>query len=165
MRLRGFVFLYLALAGCHDNMVQQPRDDPYESSPLFANNMAMRSPPSGTVTRDAAQREGATKPPPITQSLLARGKERYGIYCAVCHGYDGRGRGFVTTRGFPHPPSYLEPRLRAATAAHFYDVITNGYGIMYSYADRVEPADRWAIAAYIRVLQEAQRKVDRPDAS
>jgi mono/diheme cytochrome c family protein len=91
----------------------------------------------------------------MTPALIERGRERFGIYCSMCHGYDGRGDGIVPARGFPHPPSYLEPRLVAAPAAHFYDVISNGYGAMYGYADRVEPADRWAIAAYIRALQIA----------
>lgn len=146
----------LCLAGCGGNMVQQPRDDAYEASDLFADGMVMRHPPDGTVARDTPERIAATRRPPLTPALLKRGAERYAIYCAVCHGADGRGDGIVTTRGFPHPPSYLEPRLRAAPASHFYDVITHGYGVMYSYADRVEPADRWAIAAHIRVLQQAQ---------
>jgi mono/diheme cytochrome c family protein len=89
----------------------------------------------------------------LTPQLLARGQERFHIYCAVCHGRTGKGNGEVVRRGFPAPPSYHLPRLRKAPIGHFYDVITNGYGAMYSYATRVEPADRWAIAAYIRALQ------------
>jgi mono/diheme cytochrome c family protein len=163
MRVAAMLVLF-ALTGCGGNMVQQPRDDAYEDSQLFADGKVMQLPPDGTVSRDAAVRALAAQRPPLTAELLARGRERYGIYCAVCHGAAGRGDGFVTTRGFPPPPSYLESRLRAAPAAHFYDVISNGYGVMYSYADRVEPADRWAIAAYIRVLQSAQPQRDAPHA-
>jgi mono/diheme cytochrome c family protein len=93
----------------------------------------------------------------VTAALLKRGRERFDIYCSPCHGLDGRGDGMVVTRGFPRPPSYFEPRLLAAPATTFYDAITKGYGVMYSYAARVEPRDRWAIVAYIRALQQAKR--------
>src|SRR5438067_9614077 len=92
-------------------------------------------------------------PVSLTPQLLARGRERYDIYCSMCHGRTGNGNGMIVQRGFPVPPSYHIDRLRNAPIGHFYDVITNGYGVMYSYAARVEPADRWAIAAYIRALQ------------
>jgi mono/diheme cytochrome c family protein len=85
--------------------------------------------------------------------LLERGKERYDIFCAPCHGFDGDGDGMVVRRGFPAPPSYHSAALMKAPASHFLDVMTNGYGVMYSYADRVAPADRWAIVTYIRALQ------------
>lgn len=145
----------LALAACDQNMVQQSRYDVYEETELFPHGMVMQPPPEGTVARDTPQRLAATVRPPITRALLERGRERFAIYCSVCHGEDGRGHGPVVERGFPQPPSYLEPRLIAAPAAHFYEVITDGYGVMYSYADRVPPQDRWAIAAHIRVLQNA----------
>lgn len=145
----------LLLAGCDQNMVQQPRYDEYERWPLTADNSAMQAPPEGTVAQDAPAHAAATERPPLTPALLARGRERFEIYCSMCHGYDGRGDGIVPARGFPKPPSYLEPRLVKAPVAHFYDVISNGYGVMYSYADRVSPRDRWAIAAYIRALQAA----------
>lgn len=96
-----------------------------------------------------------TFPFPITREVLERGHERFDIYCSPCHGRTGEGNGMVVQRGFPPPPSYHIDRLRQAPAGHFFDVITQGYGIMYSYAQRVEPADRWAIAAYIRVLQKS----------
>jgi mono/diheme cytochrome c family protein len=92
----------------------------------------------------------------ITMQLLERGRERFDIYCAPCHSPVGDGDGMVARRGFPHPPSYHIARLREAPDRHFYDVMTNGYGIMYSYADRVTPEDRWAIVAYIRALQRSQ---------
>lgn len=145
----------LALAGCN-NMVQQPRYDEYERTPLFPNDMAMQHPPDGVVARETPAELAAAQRPPMTKALLERGRERFGIYCAPCHAADGSGNGVIPSRGFPHPPDYRSARLRAAPVSHFYDVITNGYGVMYSYADRVSPADRWAIAAYIRVLQQAQ---------
>jgi mono/diheme cytochrome c family protein len=99
----------------------------------------------------------ATSPVPVTRELLARGRERFAIYCAVCHGEDGYGQGIVVRRGFPPPPSYHEDRLRTAPDGHFYDVITRGYGVMLPFADRLTPADRWAVVAYVRALQQSQR--------
>ena len=98
----------------------------------------------------------ATNPLPINRQTLDRGRERFDIYCSPCHSIAGDGDGMVPRRGFPHPPSYHTPRLRNAPDAHFYNVITQGYGMMYSYADRVAPNDRWAIVAYIRALQLSQ---------
>ena len=98
----------------------------------------------------------ATNPLPIDHATLARGRERFDIYCSPCHSIAGDGDGMVVRRGFPSPPSYHTDRLRNAPDAHFYSVITNGYGMMYSYVDRVAPADRWAIVAYIRALQLSQ---------
>ena len=98
----------------------------------------------------------AVNPLPITRQTLARGRERFDIYCSPCHSMAGDGDGMVVRRGFPSPPSYHTDRLRNAPDAHFYSVITNGYGMMYSYADRVRPDDRWAIIAYIRALQLSQ---------
>lgn len=106
--------------------------------------------------------QGATDQAPhanslaITPTLLLRGQQRYDIYCAACHGLDGRGDGMVVQRGFPAPPSYHSERLREAPDSHFYNVITHGYGVMYPYADRVSPDDRWAIVAYVRALQLSQ---------
>ena len=168
----------LALAGCeravHD-MYRQPRYDPGEASPLFPDGKADRPPPPGSVPVAAGVPAATTSgrpgrqlpaewevaassqaPPPITQALLARGQERYGIYCLPCHSPLGDGDGPVVRRGFPAPPSYHQPRLREAPDRHFYDVISNGHGVMHSYADRVAPQDRWAIVAYIRALQLIQ---------
>jgi mono/diheme cytochrome c family protein len=92
----------------------------------------------------------------ITKADLQRGKQRYEIYCGVCHGVAGDADGMIVRRGFVKPPSFHEQRLKDAPVGHFYDVITNGFGAMYSYNDRIFPEDRWRIVAYIRVLQLAQ---------
>jgi len=103
-----------------------------------------------------AAQPGYSNPLPITPQLLKRGQQRFDIYCAPCHGRAGDGDGMIARRGFPHPPSYHADALRNAPDSHFYDVITNGYGAMYPYADRITPQDRWAIVAYIRALQLSQ---------
>jgi mono/diheme cytochrome c family protein len=148
--------LVLALAAC-DEMSHQPRYDSYETSTLFADGKSLQAPPEGTIARDdPALEEALGHRPPVTRALLARGRERYDIYCSPCHDFSGYGRGSVPARGFPQPPSFHIARLRAVPSAYFVDVITHGHGVMYSYADRVKPADRWAIAAYIRALQLSQ---------
>jgi mono/diheme cytochrome c family protein len=136
---------FLALSGC-DDMTSQPKQKVY--APLVAPAKA----PDSTVRFE----DKAVPPPPVTLALLERGQGRFRIYCTPCHSELGDGRGMVVRRGFPAPPSYHIDRLRAAPVEHFYDVITHGYGAMYSYANRVQPADRWAIAAYIRALQLSQ---------
>ena len=95
-------------------------------------------------------------PIPVTKELVDRGQERYNIYCIVCHGPVGNGDGMIVRRGFPTPPTYHDDRLRNAPVGHFFDVMTNGWGKMNSYALQVQPADRWAIVAYIRTLQVSQ---------
>ncbi len=152
MRARRFVIvggLVVALFAC-DNMANQPKRLPFEL-PEGSTAHWPAEPPAGIVARDDAP--GPPTPPPVTLALLQRGRERFDIDCAPCHGRTGQGDGMIVQRGFPHPPSYDEDRLRQAPVQHFYDVITNGYGAMFPYAQRVAPADRWAIAAYIRALQ------------
>lgn len=108
------------------------------------------------LTKGSATVPVYVNPLPITPALLARGRERFNIYCAPCHSVTGDGDGMIARRGFPSPPSYHTDSLRNAPDSHFYQVISNGYGVMYPYADRVAPQDRWAIIAYIRVLQLSQ---------
>lgn len=147
----------MMLAGCEDEMSHQPRYDGYEPSRLFSNRSSLQAPPEDTLAQDTPGRQQALdEAPPITGALLARGRERFGIFCAPCHGLAGDADGTVPSRGFPRPPSMHEERLRAATSAYFVDVISHGHGVMYAYADRVAPADRWAVAAYIRALQLSQ---------
>ena len=141
--------LSVALAAC-DNMANQPKLNPYEL-PYGSQIQWPIEPPSHTIARDEPL--NPPSPPPVTMALLQRGQQRFDINCSPCHGRLGDGDGIIAQRGFPHPPSYYSDALRSAPNQHFYDVITHGYGVMYSYADRVEPADRWAITAYIRALQ------------
>ncbi len=160
-RLRALpplVLPLILLAACEDQSMQtQSRYEVYGKAPLFPDGAEARRPPEGTVEVGALDREAALKePPPVDAALLARGRQRYEAFCAPCHGLTGHGDGMVVQRGFPAPPSYHEDRLRAAPARYVVDVITRGYGVMYSYAARVEPRDRWAIAAYIRALQLSQ---------
>ncbi len=146
MRRRVLPLVLLgALAGC-DDMTTQPKQKTY--APLVAP--AKRP---ADVVRFGEHPQPA---PPVTLALLERGQQRFRIYCTPCHSELGNGNGMVVQRGFPPPPSYHIDRLREAPVAHFYDVMTNGYGAMYSFANRVQPADRWAIAAYIRALQKSQ---------
>jgi mono/diheme cytochrome c family protein len=123
----------LLLAGC-DYMIDQPRQKTY------APQVAPEPP----------------EQPKLTRALLERGQERFRIYCTPCHSELGDGHGMIVQRGFPPPPDYTIQRLMDAPVQHFYDVMTNGYGVMYSFANRVQPNDRWAIAAYIRTLQHAR---------
>jgi len=147
----GMVSLALALAAC-DNMANQPKLNPYEL-PFGSQTRWPVKPPAHTVARDEPLHPPPA--PPVTMALLQRGQQRFDIYCSPCHGRFGDGNGMIVQRGFPHPPSYYSDTLRNASNQLFYDVITDGYGVMYSYADRVEPADRWAIIAYIRALQSS----------
>lgn len=134
------------LAGC-DNMRHQDKKNAYGGKQAAPGPI-----PAGIV----GYRTQKVAPPPLTLALIERGQQRFRIYCTPCHSEIGDGHGMIVQRGFPPPPSYHIARLREAPASHFYDVITNGHGVMYSFANRVQPADRWAIAAYIRALQRSQ---------
>ncbi len=154
---RSFLILF-ALAGCHQNltMSDQPKYDEWERAALFRNGRVVQHEPAGTVATNADTRDLLKQRPPMSLALVKRGQQRFNIYCSVCHGYAGDADGMVVQRGFPKPPSFHDPRLIAAPDSHFVDVITNGHGVMYSYADRVSVPDRWAITAYIRALQKSR---------
>lgn len=138
-------------------MKQQAKTAPLQSATLWPGGPPRAAPPDGAIAEDDAARAAAlAAPPPLTPALVDRGQERYGIYCVECHGDRGAGDGIIVARGFPPPPSFAAPRLVAAPPAYIVDVITHGHGVMYGYADRVEPADRWAIAAYVKALQRAR---------
>lgn len=165
MRRILFVSLsLLSLAACGQNMREQPRYETLGEASAFENDSSARMPPEGTVSQSMAA-YADTGRPDVDEALLAHGRERFDIYCAPCHGLGGYGDGMIVQRGFPTPPSFHEARLREAPADHFYDVITNGYGVMYSYASRVPPQDRWAIVAYIRALQLSQNATEQIAAS
>lgn len=153
------------------SMWNQSRLKPYEPGEAGGTSGA-RQLPAGTVAqgerladtgRGADGKLVTALPFPVTKAVLERGQERFDIYCSPCHSLTGNGEGLVAKRGFPHPPDYALKRLREAPAGHFYEVISNGYGIMYSYADRIAPSDRWAIVAYIRALQTARKEVPEQD--
>jgi len=158
----------LAAAGCSQKMNDEPRYEPLEASDFFADGQSARPKIDGTVARGhlrlgrpfyTGRSNGALVdafPVAMTRDLLARGRERFDIFCSPCHGRLGDGDGVVVERGFRSPPSYHTDRLRSAPVGHFFDVMTNGFGAMASYASRVPPGDRWAIAAYIRALQLSQ---------
>ncbi|HEX8989786.1 MAG TPA: cytochrome c [Rhodocyclaceae bacterium] len=179
MKAAALALACLAAAGCEramHNMYDQPRYKAYAGSPLFADGSSARTPPPGTLAaargpfagttsgrlggedadRDEAALAAPAMPYPVTRELLARGQERFGIYCVPCHSPAGDGDGLVARRGFPHPPSYHIDRLRNAPDRHLFEVIGGGYGVMPSYGDVVAPPDRWAIVAYIRALQLSQ---------
>ena len=157
-RLAIPVCAVLLLSACDDvSMTQQKRYGTSSRAALFENGSEAQPLPEGVVAQGDVERKSRTQQrPQISSGLLARGRERYDIYCSPCHGLSGNGDGIIVQRGFPAPPSYHSSRLRAAPAAHFFDVITSGHGVMFSYAARVDPGDRWAIVAYIRALQESQ---------
>ena len=174
-----FLSAALLLGGCEramQDMYNQPRYKPLRAAPglpggssslpLPADSVIhsrgnLASTSSGTAGQREAEQDARltaarTMPFPVTSDVIHRGRDRYTIYCVPCHSPAGDGDGLVARRGFPHPPSYHIDRLRQAPDRHFFDVMTEGYGIMYSYADRVSPEDRWAIVAYIRALQLSQ---------
>ena len=152
----------LLLGACDLSMRKQPRYDAQAQAPLWSDGSASRPIPAGTVASDDPARAAAeVQPAAVDAAMLARGQDRFQIFCTPCHGERGDGNGRVVQRGFPPPPDYELPRLRAATAQHIYEVISNGYGVMYPYADRISPADRWAIVAYVRALQVARQPPSR----
>jgi mono/diheme cytochrome c family protein len=157
-RAATIVALALLLAGCDLSMTQQRKFKTYSPASLWSDGTSARPLPAHTVAQgDVARAAGEKSPPPVDDALLARGRARFDVYCAPCHGLAGDGDGIIVAHGFPRPPSYHIDRLVAAPTQHFVDVITRGYGVMYAYADRVDPHDRWAIAAYIRALQLTRR--------
>lgn len=152
------MLLFCALAACtRSNMDSQPKYHEYKPAGLFPDGRVLQAPVPGTVARgDLARAQQTTQKPAVTAQLLARGREQYDVFCAPCHDRAGTGAGIIVQRGFPRPPSMHEERLRSAEDQHLVDVITRGYGAMYSFADRLQPRDRWAIVAYLRALQLSQ---------
>ena len=164
------IIVLITLPGCElrQAMYDQPRYEALEASPFFEDGLSARAPIEGTVARGQLQLDDhyyrgtvngeiATKMPiAVTRKVLERGKQRYDIFCAPCHDRTGTGNGMIVKRGLKQPPSYHEERLREAPIGYFFDVMTNGFGSMYSYSSRIPVDDRWAIAAYVRALQYSQ---------
>jgi mono/diheme cytochrome c family protein len=134
-------------------MIEQPRADPYDPSPVFSDGLAMRRPPRGTIPHGVRPVEQ----PPVTRELVERGRERFETFCAACHGVLGDGRSVVATKmELRKPPSLHEPRILALQPQALVAVIDDGYGLMPSYADALSPEDRWAVAQYVKALQLAR---------
>lgn len=164
----ALVLAALALAGCRQDMHDQPKYKPLAVSDFYADRRSARPIINGTVPRGALDHDeyfytgkvgnnlGTEFPFPVTEQVLQRGQERYNIFCSPCHSRVGDGNGMIVQRGFKRPPSYHTDRLRQAPVGHFFQVITNGFGAMGEYGSQVPPADRWAIIAYIRALQFSQ---------
>ena len=164
--------LLISAAACRQDMHDQPRYEPLQTSAIFADGAAARPPVEGTVARgqlrtdahlytgrlpgDGPARFVQEFPFAISAQDLDRGQERYDVFCSVCHGRLGEGDGMVVRRGFRRPASLHDRRLIEAPAGYFFDVITHGFGAMYPYRSRIDAADRWRITAYIRALQLSQ---------
>jgi mono/diheme cytochrome c family protein len=159
------IALILLLAGCRQDMHDQPRYKPLAESQFFSDHRASRPQVEGTVARghlriDEARYTGKIDgndvdqfPIPITKADIERGQTRFNIYCTPCHGRVGDGNGMVVLRGYRQAASFYTDKLVNAPVGHFFDVITNGFGAMPSYASRIQPDDRWRVAAYIRALE------------
>jgi mono/diheme cytochrome c family protein len=160
----------LVAGGCRQNMHNQHKVETLDKSDFYADAKGARSFPEGTVARggpgvDIAPYTGLTvannplppgPPARVTPAMLRRGQERFNIFCSPCHGRLGNGRGMIVRRGYKQPTSFHDQRLRGSGVDYFYSVITEGFGVMPSYAPQVPVEDRWAIAAYIRALQYSQ---------
>jgi len=171
--------LAVVCAGCRQDMHVQPRYNPYDPTDFFEDGQSARLPVEGTVPRGDLMlgpnellytgkldgKPAEVFPFPASKEILDRGRERFNIYCSPCHGFSGDGDGMIVQRGFRRPPSLHEDRMRTAPAGHFFDVITNGQGVMYPYGYRIAPRDRWAIVYYIRALQLSRQASisDLPD--
>jgi hypothetical protein len=158
-----------AFSACRLDMHVQPRENPLARSDFFTDHRSARPPVEGTVARGDLREDaylytgkvngnpGDSMPFPVTKEVLDRGRERFNIFCAPCHSRVGDGKGFVPSRGFSRmPPSFHIVRLQKAPVGYFYDVITNGFGIMPDYASQIPVRDRWDIVAYVRALQLSQ---------
>jgi mono/diheme cytochrome c family protein len=162
------LLLLVLVTGCRRDMQDQPKYIPLRPSNFFEDRRSARPLPEYTVARGHlnADTEFYTGmqgnqpverfPFPITRDVLARGQQRYEIYCAPCHDRLGTGEGMIVLRGFRKPPSYHIDRLRQVPHGYIYDVITNGFGAMPDYAAQIAPRDRWSIVAYVRALQYSQ---------
>lgn len=169
LRLATIAVAGLGLAACRQDMHDAPRYEPLEQSTFFGDGRSARMPVANTVARGQLRDDehyytgkingelAATFPMPVTAEMVARGRDRFNVFCSPCHGRTGKGDGMIVQRGFRAPPSFHEERLRGVAVGHFIDVETNGFGAMQDYSAQVPIEDRWAIAAYIRALQLSQR--------
>jgi mono/diheme cytochrome c family protein len=166
--LPAILLLITVTVGCRLDMHIQPYYRTEAKSDFFGDERSARLPVEGTVARGDLHEDayfytgkinnvpGDYMPFPVTKEVMDRGRERFNINCTPCHGRVGDGNGFIPSRGFHQPPSYHIERLRKAPLGYFFDVMTNGFGVMPEYGTQVAARDRWCIAAYIRALQLSQ---------
>jgi len=173
------VLVAVLACACRQDMHDQPRFEPLEASSMFPDGRSSRPRVPGTIARGERELDehfelglsggqpAPTFPMEITREVLLRGRERFDVFCSACHDRAGTGQGIVVKRGLKQPPSFHIERLRQAPPGYFFDVITRGFGAMYDLSDRIPPADRWAIVAWIRTLQRSQnaRLEDVPEAA
>ncbi len=174
MALLGGVSL---LAGCRQDMHDQPKFFPQRGTSFYADGRSARPQVENTVARGQLHedgyfytglvngQEGTAMPFPVTHDVLARGQERYNVYCTPCHSRVGNGAGMIVQRGYAQAGNFHTPRLESAPLGHFFNVMTNGYGAMPDYAAQLTPADRWAVVAYIKALQLSQHATEADVAS
>jgi len=167
----ALTILALFAAGCRQDMHDQPKIEPLEANAFFADGVGARPLPAGTVARgqlrddvhlwqgkDAAGQFVDALPAGIEldRELLEHGKSRFEIFCSVCHDSTGSGRGMIVRRGFKQPQPLYQERLLAMPLGYFFDVVSNGYGLMSSYSKQLSVSERWAVVAYLRALQLSQ---------
>jgi hypothetical protein len=164
--------------GCRQDMHDQPKVKAQAASRFYPDGRGARPLVDGTVSRSAPLGETAyltgkengqpvrVAPVPVTEAILARGRDRYDVFCSPCHDRVGTGNGMIVQRGYRQPPSFHIDRLRQQGDGYFFDAMSNGFGVMPNYAQQVPVADRWAITLYIRALQLSQHAAlaDVPDA-
>jgi len=172
LRIRGFAavaaFAFFFSVGCRQDMHDQPKYIPMRDSTFFSDGRSARPIVAGTVARGQLRddpllytgkvnnADATTFPFAIDDTVMARGRGRYDVYCAPCHGLTGVGDGMIVRRGYRRPPTFHQDRLRDSPPGHFFDVITNGFGAMPDYAAQIRAEDRWAVIAYVKALQLAQ---------
>ena len=167
--LSAVLAIALLIAGCRQDMHDQPALEPFEASAFFADGVASRDFPEGTIARGQLREDTvlytglnpddtmATQlPMPVDRKLLERGRQKFNTFCSPCHDRAGSGLGMIVRRGFKQPSSFHDERLRQQPVGYFYGVISNGFGDMSSYASQIQPEDRWAVVAYLRALQWSQ---------
>jgi mono/diheme cytochrome c family protein len=164
----GSAAALLLIAGCRQDMQNQPKMIPQRGSSMFADHRSARPQVADTVARgqlDEDQyfytglidgKEQDAMPYPVTLEVLERGQERYNVYCTPCHSRVGNGAGMIVERGYKPAGNYHDAKHLAQPLSHYFYVMTHGYGAMPDYSAQVTPVDRWAIAAYIRALQLSQ---------
>jgi hypothetical protein len=168
-KLGSVLLVLVGAAACRQDMQDQPKYIPLRPSSFFGDDRSERPLIQGTVARGHLDEDTVLYtgkgpdgkfvdafPFPVTKDVILRGQQRFNIYCSPCHDHTGSGDGMVVRRGFRHPPSYHIERLQKVPNGYIFDVMTNGFGAMPSYALQIQPADRWAIVSYVRALQTSQ---------